>query len=507
MNKILTFLPILFGVFIASAHAQAFGTVDHDTGDTTIQIDYERGFTAQVESTSNLFQFTDVKFSDALERDRRSDFTLLDNLPFGGTKILDGTSVRFGYNADWFGGAFSANNNGLEGVRVWLGFIDSRLRISAGNDIGYSFADSQGAGAGLRVYDDHVRNIGEGQAENPTVDSNKNPDNITSGRGVLFELDLDPLKVALAAGGNIGDMAKNIGQVLMVRTGSFTQGAVYGHSMHYGLNLGSMIGDIARVNLAYIFQSEKTASQYTFNMQVNQIVPMRPDAHIMTHQFGLYGSLYPFRDGSLGITIGYAGVLVRYLDEFLVGASTVQPIVLKNGINLAARYRTGNLTLRTDHNYSFWSDKNYRIFNLHRPHVNLRDWGLMSADTVAADMAEVHHSFLWNGLGASHRFTQTFEGSIYARNMLRIDETPQYRMLNNYFSVELRSTFHLGSSVEAFMAFVFDYTWRSTSQELSATVGEFPAAFTPRDTFDTRLMVQVPIGLTVKLQRSLENRE
>jgi len=38
MNKILTFLPILFGVFIASAYAQTPGTVDHDTGNTSIQI-------------------------------------------------------------------------------------------------------------------------------------------------------------------------------------------------------------------------------------------------------------------------------------------------------------------------------------------------------------------------------------------------------------------------------------------------------------------------------------
>ncbi|MCL2600062.1 MAG: hypothetical protein FWD88_02645 [Treponema sp.] len=501
MNKIVILFAVALFASAGIVHGQAFGSVDNETADTAVQVDYERGFTAQIEATSNLFQVTDVRFSDAAERDRRTDFTMIDNFPFGATNFLDGTSVRFGFNGDWFGGAFSANRIGIGGVRAWVGFLDNRLRVSVGNDIGYSFADAQGAGAGLRVYDDHVRNVGEGEAENTTVDSNKNPDNITGGQGVLFEVLLDPITIAFAAGGNIGDLTRNIGSVLMVRTGTFTQEAVYGHSMHYGLNIGGRIGDFARVNTAYIFRSEKQESMYEYNASVGRIVPRRPDAHIMTHQFGLYGSLYPMRDDSLGITVGYAGVLVRYLDEFLVGAPTVQPMVLKNGINFAARYRIGDLTLKTDHNYSFWTDKNYRIFNLHRPHVDLRDWGLMSADTVAADMADVRHSFLWNGAGASYRFTQVLEGSVYARNLVRIDETPQFRMLNNYFSVELRSTFHLGQSVEAFVGFVFDYTGRSTSRDLSATVGEFPSAFTPRDTMDSRTMIQVPIGLTVRLQR------
>jgi len=501
MNRVLGLLPILFCVSLPAVYSQAFGSVDHDTDDTRIQVDYDRGFTAQIETKSNLFQLTDVSFSDALERDRRTDFTLIDNFPFGGTNVLDGTGVRFGYNANRFGGAFAVNRNGLEGVRAWVGFLDSRLRISAGNDIGYSFADSQGGG--LRVYDDHVRNVGEGEAENPTVDSSRNPDDITGGRGVLFEIALDPVKIALAAGGNLSDIAKNIGSVLMVRSGTFTQEAVYGHSMHYGVNLGGKLGNIARLNAAYIFQSEKTESMYEFNASIVGIVPRRPDAHVMTHQFGLYGSLYPLRDDSLGITVGYAGVLVNYLDEFLVGADTVQPLVLKNGVNLVARYRVGSLTLRTDHNYSFWEDKNYRIFNLHRPHVDLRDWGLMSSDSNAADMADVRHSFLWSGVGVSYRFTEMFEGSVYARNLVRVDETPQFRMLNSYFSVELKSTFYLGPSVEAFMGLVFDYTGRSVSRELSATVGEFPSAFTPRDTFDSRTMVKVPIGLTVKLQREV----
>jgi len=503
MRKKVVLLPVLLAAFLVPVYAQVFGDVDHDAEDVVIGIDYDRGFTAQIEIRSNLFQVTDVKFSDAEERDRRTDHTLINNFPFGGTNILDGTTVRFGYSTDRFGGAFSLNHEGLSGIRAWVSFLDGRLRISGGNDIGYSFANTQGAPAGLRIYDDHVRNVGEGEAENPTVDSNKTPDDITGGSGILLEIMLDPVTIAIAAGGNLADH----GRVLMVGSGVWTQEAVFGHTVRYGINIGSAIGDIARVNAAYIFESEKNQSQFTFNHALGDIVATRADAHIMTHQFGLFGSVYPFLDDTLGITVGYVGVLVRYLDEFMVDFETVMPTVLKHGINLAARYRVGELTIRTDHNYSFWADRNYRIFNLHRPHVTLSDWGLASRGTIADSFADVNHSFIWNGLGVSYRFTDTFYGSVSARNLLRIDETPQFRMLNNYFAVELRSTFNFGSSIEAFVGLVFDYTVRSTSAELSDRVGEFPPAFDARDTRDTRMMVQIPMGLTVRLQRDLRNGE
>ncbi|MDR2542579.1 MAG: hypothetical protein LBC80_03915 [Treponema sp.] len=497
MSKKCILLPLMLSVFLFPIHAQVFGEVEYDVADTVIGINYDRGFTAQIETTSNLFQMTNVSFSDAKERDRRTGYSLINNYPFGRTNILDGTVVRFGYNTGWFGGAFSVKHNEINDVKAWLSLLDGMFRISVGN-ITYSFADSQGAPAGLRIYDDHVRNVREGEAENPAIDSNKNPDNITGGKGVLLEFLLDPITIALAAGGNFADT----GRVLMVRSNSaFTQEAVFGHSLNYGLNIGSLIGDFARVNAAYVFESEKKESQYTYNSSIDSIIATRSDAHIMTHQFGLFGSIYPFRDDSLGFTAGYAGVLVQYLDEFGAASKTIKPQVLKHGINLSARYRIGDFTIRTDHNYSFWADKNYRIFNLHKPNVNLRDWGLVSSDTVADNWGDVHHSFLWNGIGFSYRFTQMLEGSISARNLLRIDKTSILGMTNNYFAVEVRTTFRFDDSVEAFIGFVFDHTARSTNEALSVQTGEFPGAFTPRETFDTRFMVQIPVGLTIRLQK------
>jgi len=503
LKKIGTAL-ILLNLVLTPVFSQMFGEIEYDVADIIIGIDYDRGFTAQIETTSNLFQMTSVNFSDAEERDRRTDYFLINNYPFGNTNFLNGTVVRFGYNADWYGGAFSINQNGIEGVKAWVSFFDNKFKISAGNDIGYSFADSQGAPAGLRIYDDHVRNVREGETENSTVDSNKNPDNITGDQGLLFEINLDPVTIAIAAGGNLSDT----GRILMVRGASaFTQEAVFGHSLNYGINIGSKFKDFAKVNAAYKFESEKRESQFTYNSAIDSIIANRSDAHIMTHQFGLFSSVYPFQDDSLGITLGYAGVLVQYLDEFGVDSKTVMPSVLKHGVNLAARFRIGDLTIRTDHNYSFWIDRNYRIFNLHKPHVHLRDWGLVSSDAIADGYGDVQHSFLWNGFGVSYKFTEVFEGSISARNLLRIDETSILKMSNNYSAVELRSTFRFGTSVEAFMGLVFDFTARNTNEALSAQVGEFPGGFTPKETSDTRFVVQIPIGFTVRLQSGLGNGE
>ncbi|MCL2127072.1 MAG: hypothetical protein FWH38_02355 [Treponema sp.] len=484
----------------APAFAQSFGSVDHDKADTVFEISEDRGFTVQVDIDTSLLQATKVGFSDEKERFLRSGYSLVDNYPFGGTNILDDTNVGFAYNGDWFGGGVSVNRYGLAGIKAWIGFWENRLKVSAGNDIGYGYADSQGADAGLRVYDDSVRNTGEGEKENETIDSNKNPDNITRDQGFLFEIDLNPVKIALAAGGNFVDLGKNMGSVQNVRTGTYVQEPVYGHRLQYGVNIGGKIGDYAKINGAYILQSEKNETLYEYLLASREMAPKQADTELSTHLFGLYGSVYPFGDDSLGITAGYAGMLVRYLDEFSAGSKTVKPLIMKNGVNLTARYKTGRLTVKTDHNYSFWSDKNYRIFNLHKPYVSLVDYGLRSADTNAADFADVTHSFLWNGIGASYNFTPVIEGSLYTRNLIRTDETPRYRMVNDYFSVELKSTFHLTRSVEAYASIVYQYTGRATSRELSEDVFEFPSG-APKETSDSKSVIQIPVGFTVKLQR------
>jgi hypothetical protein len=488
--------------------AQSFGSVDNDKAETETVIDDQRGFTAQVDVDTNLFQVTQTEFSDAQDRYNdpklhRTNSMLINNYPFGGFNIFDDTKVSFGYNGDWYGGNLSVNGNNsaeyhisLGGVKGWLSFFDGKFKISAGNDLGYGYADTQGADAGLRVYDDHVRTTDA--RNNETVDSSKNPDNITQDQGILFEFDLNPLKIALAGGGNITDLAKDMGRL----QSAANDDPLYGYSLQYGVNIGSKIGDLAKVNGAYVLQAEKDENKYSYNPTEDKIVASSADAETWNHLFGFYASFYPLANDQLGLTVGYAGEFVKYLEEYEVDAKTTLPGILKQGINFMARYKTEKLTIKTDHNYSFWTDKNYNIYNLYKPAEDkMIDYGLNADTSGASDMADVVHSFLWNGIGASYHFTPVIEGSIYTRNLLRIDETEDYKMTTMYFSVELRSTFRLSPHVEAYGGITWRYTARTTSQGIAAASEEF--GLDPelaKETKDFVNMIQIPIGVTVKLQ-------
>ncbi|MDR1232613.1 MAG: hypothetical protein LBK61_14575, partial [Spirochaetaceae bacterium] len=473
----------------------------NDKADEETEIDSQRGFSAQVDIDTNLFQATATAYSDADKRFKlgeslhRTNSFLIDNYPLGGFNILDGTGVSVGYNGDWYGGNLSVGKDGLGGIKAWVSFFDGKLKISGGNDIGYGYADSQGADAGLRVYDDHdLRTTTDGY--NPSVDSSKNPDNITQDRGILFELDFAPLKIAFAGGGNLDDVSKNTGSVMSAPNDD----PVYGHSFQYGANIGYKAGELFKVNGAYVLQSSKKESSFVYDYPTGKIVADAPDAEVWNHLFGLYGSLYPLGGDRLGVTLGYAGVYVKYLDKFSVDSRTAMPEVLKHGANLTARYKTDKLTVKTDHNYSFWTDKNYDIYNLYKSaRDKMTDYGLLADTNDKSSMSEVVHSFLWNGAGASYLFSETAEGSVYARNLLRVDESPEYKMTTMYFSLELKSTFRLSPQVEAYAGLTWRYTGRTASEALVRDSGEFgtnPAA----ETSDSVNMIQIPVGITVKLQ-------
>jgi hypothetical protein len=480
---------------------QSFGSVDHDKAETEFTVDDRRGFTAQVDIDTNVFQMTQTEFSDVKERDRRTNSFLIDNYPLGGFNILDDTNVAFGYNGGWYGGNLSLNQDGLGGIKAWLGFFNNKLKITAGNDIGYSYADSQGADAGLRVYDDNVRtkkDSGYNPDTDYTVDSSKNPDNITQDKGLLIEVDLDPLKLAVAGGGNVTDLAENIGKV-MGDPGN--NEAKYNRSFQYGANIGYRIGDLAKVNAGYILQDDKDYSKYEYNGPADKIIAASPDAETWTHLFGVYASVYPWGSDRLGITAGYAGVFIKYLDEFGVDSETSIPQIPKHGLNLTARYKTDKLTVKTDHNVSFWTDRNYKIYYLYKPNANdMKDYGFDPKTNSDSGRSDVSHFFLWNGIGASYKFTDVIEGSIYARNLLREDKTEEYDMVNNYASLELKSTFHISPNVEAYAGVTWHYTFRTASEGLTKGSAEFLNNNTPKETFDFVHMIQIPVGLTVKLQ-------
>ncbi|MDR0568981.1 MAG: hypothetical protein LBG87_07245, partial [Spirochaetaceae bacterium] len=496
---------LLFGLFCTlcgQGFAQSFGAVTNDKQDAEITIDEERGFNAQVDIDLDLFRFTATRYSDVTDRhplSRRYDTDILNNPFAGGFDIFNDTSVTFGYNGSWYGGKLSLNKDGLGGVKVWIGFFGNKLKLTAGNDIGYSYADAQGADAGLRVYDDNVRvnkEDGYSSANWESIDSNKNPDNITQDKGLLVEIDLNPLKLAFAAGGNPLDLAKDIGAVARATNNE----PVYGFNFQYGANAGYRFGDYAKINLAYILQGKKDETLYEYNDAADKIVPTGPDAEIWNHLFGAYAGVYPFGNDKLGITAGYAGVLIKYLDSFgQRDSATAIPYILKNGVNLTSRYKAGEkLTIKTDHNFSFWTDKNYKIFYLYKPDKSWqKDYGLLSKSDPSANISDITHWFLWNGIGASYRFTDLLEGSAYARNLLRVDETDEYSVTNTYFFLELKSIFHFGPKIEAYASLVYNLTARIANEGLARGTGEF-GVNPPKETADFVNVIQIPIGLTVK---------
>jgi hypothetical protein len=513
MMKKIAFALGVYALCICSVFAQSFGSVDNDKAETETEVDEERGFTAQVDIDTNFFQMTNTKFSDAKNRDKRTDFFLVDNYPLAGFNVFSDTNVSFGYNGGgggWgglasYGGKFTLSGDGdkalLGGVRAYLGFWDDKIKITGGNDIGYGYADSQGADAGLRVYDDNVRtnNNGYNDDDDTTVDSSKNPDNITQDKGLLIELDFDPLKIAIAGSGNISDFAKNMGSVMSASNND----AIYGHSLQYGMNVGGKIGDIAKIHGAYIVQSVKLETSYEYNSSVDGIIANAPDAKTTTHLFNVYASVYPFSNDSLGITVGYAGVFSQYLKEFSVNSQTNMPQVLKNGINLTARYKLfdDKLTIKTDHNFSFWSDKNYKIYYLYKTDAQkMKDYGLLAKSNASSDVSDVEHTFLWNGIGATYQFTPLLEGSLYARNLIRTDKTPEYKMVIDYFSLELKGTFRPHPSVECYAGITYHYTGRTTSESLATDLGEFGTGIPGKETHDSVNMIQIPIGFTVRLR-------
>jgi hypothetical protein len=481
-------------------YAQTFGSVDNAEADTEIEVDTEKGFSAQIDIDTNLFGMTQTTFSDAKDRFHRTDYFLADNLPFGGFNVLDDTYVGFGYNGGWYGGNFSVGSGGLGGIKAWVSFFDNKFKITAGNDIGYGYADSQGADAGLRIYDD---NAAPGTAvDKTTVDSNKNPDNITQGKGILFELDFDPLKIAIAGGSNLTDFATNMGSTGVDNNMDPT----YGLEFQYGVNIGGKIGGVdspfAKVNAAYVLQYKKDKTKYEAQPGGDQYATS-PGAETQTHLAGVFAAFYPARDDTLGITVGYAAELTQYLKEYgQYNTEAVMPQVFKNGINLTARYKPSEkLTLKTDHNYSFWTDRNYRIFNFFKPEENtLIDYGTEKAPLGGAGYSSnVYHSLLWNGIGASYIFTPVVEGSVYARNLLRTDKTPEFTMTNDYMSLELKGTFRFSPSVEAYCGINAQYTLRTVSEDLVVLSHEYLKG-TPAEAVDSVFALKIPVGFTVRFK-------
>jgi hypothetical protein len=231
--------------------------------------------------------------------------------------------------------------------------------------------------------------------------------------------------------------------------------------------------------------------------------------------FGTYASLKPYNDFEL--SLGYNGIITRYLDEFYSMTQnkmleTALPIVYQQAVNLNMRYKGINRwVLRTDHNVSFWTDKNYRIFG-----TAIGDRGIVSAAT-AEGFADVNHLLLWNGLGASYQLTSDWVIDAYVRNLRRIDtaigivdtgatENEEFRFIRNEIEAELRASWQPNPNLEFYTGIEVKNQYTIISKDIhSRMIGDrFPNGFVSpdavRDTKDSTLKLRVPIGITVRMR-------
>ena len=259
--------------------------------------------------------------------------------------FTEDSSMRFGYEANSFGGYFRLNPLTIfdPQVKVWA-TIGPMFKLSAGNDIESLYADPLGADPGLRVYN------GKSDVDSPWTAS-VNPDNITHDEGLLLEGFLGPVTVAISGflfGDNFPTFRQDSQNAENISISDSRQ-------FRAGGRVGYEAGDWGKVNASYSVAYQRKGAQYiAIN---NELFPtVNATAEMFTHYLGVYAGITPLRD--LGITVGYGGIFTKYLDEYRDGAlmvETVQPLVAQSAVMLNARYTDliPDLTLRTDHNYSF----------------------------------------------------------------------------------------------------------------------------------------------------------
>jgi hypothetical protein len=170
------------------------------------------------------------------------------------------------------------------------------------------------------------------------------------------------------------------------------------------------------------------------------------------------------------------------------------PFVFKNGLNLNARYKgIPKLSLRTDHNFSFWRDLDYRIFLV----PNVVNPGL---ESKAGDdlFAMADHWLLWNGFGASYALNSRFTLSAYLHNLRRTDTTGDYLAARNLFSLEPKLTWKPSEKLELFIAFKWELYTETMSEDLNKQLNKFISGAAPKETIDTTSTIKIPLGMIMK---------
>ncbi|MDR0563141.1 MAG: hypothetical protein LBG73_10715 [Spirochaetaceae bacterium] len=413
------------------------------------------------------------------------------------------SKVSIGYDGSFFGGSFAIQPGEelikpVSKLKGWVQF--GFLRVTLGNDIESVYADPLDADPKIRIY--------TGKNSNGVVSWNStiNPDNITRDEGLLVEAFLKSFTIAAAA----GNFTSKFDPLKVATANEYIDR--YEGTFRYGARVGYNLGQFGKVNASYTMDYESVANNYSFkSANSTDIVPIKPDAEVFKHIFGVYGSLH--LTPVLDLTVGYNGFITAYLSEFYLAGNPVQtgyPIVFKNGVNLNLRYKgIAGLTLRTDHCLTLWEDKDYELFETtgNSAWINIGLTPSVNADNYAS----ISHLILWNGIGAAYEFTDRFTGSIYVRNLFSqytaSGRTPNgsgnYTLFRDQIGVEIKGMYKLHPKAEVFVKLILEDTMISRSQDLNA---QSPNHFIqnpapePVETFDNELLVRIPIGIQLTLQ-------
>jgi len=394
-------------------------------------------------------------------------------------------NISVAYDTEKFGGRIAVVRGGLGGFRAWVQFIP-QIRLSVG-DIDAKYADSLDADPGLRVYTGTEYSGWKNFAE---------PDNIKGDEGLMLEGFFGPVSVGIGVTNN-----EVIDTIFRTKPNSITDGTlIEERRWKYAFRIGSEIGRWGKVNASYHIEYENKPGNFQYNTVTGEIVPIHPDAEIYKHSFGLYASLTPL--DNLGVTLGWSGYATSALSQFSSQTTadgmfdTLWPVVFINGLSLNARYIYADFTFRTDHNFSFWTDRDYRIMRLNTLHN-----GNILSTAHGGNYPGIDHNLLWNGLGVFYNINSQWNAGFYVRNLMRTDTSGDYRLVLNETAVEPRVTWKLNNNVEFFMALRYELLIETSSKTLNANrnIIIFLPGNDPVETRDRTQTFSVPLGFTMTL--------
>jgi len=399
-------------------------------------------------------------------------------------------------------------------IRGWAQF--GFLRVVLGNDIETLYADRQGSDEALAVYTSEITS--DGKVNWYWED----PDNITNSNGLLLRLFLSSLTVDLAA----GDFDYKWNPTARIQ-GSKDENIYedrYDTSFRYGARVGYEIEDFGKVNASYKISQKQVSTKFNpKGGNSGELVADTADAEFYDHVFGLYGSIYL---NSLSFTAGYVGAMSVYLPEYYSRAvnrtvNTALPVILKNGVVFNALWKGNQFTFRTDNAVTFWSDKNYEVFETGQANIN---FNLVSED-VGKNYAFVEHIVMRNGFGLSFPFTANLGGSVYLRNSFiqysasgntAGSDVTRRKMEFVYWEDEVRLELGLNYSfnpnVSVYISLKVADAMTSRSMDLnqqSISFFEEKVYFKPTDpvtTLDNTFSVNIPIGISIRMSSYRRNK-